>query len=132
MIKTLGIDKFGRETINDGKCDYCIVNKINFETWLKIKRGIEFNAFLSLRPYEKEKIFLQWKWGYSDEKANQELESTRRDIMSQIDRNIEDWYYQELIKFENYCYKIKKEIGLVAEKKPIDYIVQDAQRKDWQ
>ncbi len=101
------------------------MKKGDFFRWANLRRGMHKDDVLKLRLNDREKLFLVWKWGYSDDNANAGLESSRRDIMMSIRRDTDDFYYQEMIKFEDYCFEIKKELGLVKEKTRIDYIIEE-------
>ena len=46
---------------------------ISFETWLQEKYG-NLDKFYGLTKKDQEKIFLRYKWGYMDERANEGLE----------------------------------------------------------
>lgn len=124
-IQVLERDKQGRQHIKVGKYCYTVVAKMDFFRWANVRRGLKMDEVTALRHKDKEKLFLTWKWGFTNDNTNYELESSRRDMMMSIDRTTDDFYFKEIIKWENLCFEIKKQLGLAQEKKAIDYIVED-------
>jgi len=124
-IQVLERDKQGRQHIKVGKYGYTVVKKMDFFRWANIRKGLKTDEVRILRPKDKEKLFLTWKWGFTNDNTNYELESSRRDMMMSVDRNTDDFYLREIIDWENWCFDIKRELGLVEEKKAIDYIIED-------
>ncbi len=118
-MESLYVDSLGREHVEVGGNRFCVEVKPDFEEWLHAKYGQTMSAFMNLKRYEREKIFLLWKWGLCDT-SNTELESSRRAIMHLIrDMDLqgasEDYkfYLQRMKMFEHKCYLIKQNIGLV-------------------
>ena len=64
---------------------------------------------------DREKIFLKWRWGFSDEAANKRLEQTRMAFLRSI-QSSPDPYIQEFINllllWESRCNKYRQELGL--------------------
>lgn len=110
-IELLGQDNLGRKSYRVGKYVYTMEIKNRFDDWIEKKKGIRLGEFCMLKPSEKEKIFLLWKWGLSDH-ANAELESSRRGIMAMVKERVGDWYLDNMRRFEGYCYEVKQDIGL--------------------
>ena len=116
----------GEEFYQTGKATFLLKKCLAFQTWIEKKYG-SYQQFLNLKDSDKEKLFLRWKWGLSDDNANHNLEHTRRYIMAnledveQLPEDIRD-YYRIIKRFEDYCYSIKQEIGLAMRKEDEDFI----------
>ena len=94
-----------------------------FENYIRTKYG-GYDAFLRLKATDKEKIFLKYKWGHENNSINYALESGRRGLMSLLksydynqDKNQERAeHIKHMFKWEEYCFEVKKDIGLVQMK----------------
>ncbi|HEY9874612.1 MAG TPA: hypothetical protein V6D12_14325 [Candidatus Obscuribacterales bacterium] len=97
-----------------------LVTGINFKDYL-IKKGITFQSFIVMKPDQKEKIFLLWKWGGSEHSHNVEAERARAYCVGNAKdhglENISDIkerrYWQAVLRFEVDCLETKKQIGLI-------------------
>ena len=102
-------DKYGRPSVKDGKFTYCVIVKKPFKEYLE-QRGTNYGIFLSLKPHEKEKIFLRWKWGFTNDNTNHDLELSRKTILG-MTKDVNDYYFDNMRKFEGYCDRVKREMA---------------------
>ena len=80
---------------------------------LKVERPLEF--LQTLKKDDREKIFLKWRWGFSDETTNKRLEQTRIALLKSLQPS-PDPYVQEyinlLLLWESKCNQYRQELGL--------------------
>lgn len=93
----------------------------SFWEWLNKSKNISRSEFSSLSVKDREKMFLRWKWGSSNDDSNRECESTRRGILGQMtDADIsrmdtyERHYWSSAKEFDRICRKYKSEIGITG------------------
>ena len=87
-----------------------------FPEWID-KKYSSYQNFLTLKTQDKERIFLKYKHGLEADYINIGLEINERRMMRDMvspEDIAEGGHYASRKAFENYCYEIKKEIGLVA------------------
>ena len=114
-----------------------------FSEYIDTKYG-GYDTFLRLKTSDKEKIFLKYKWGQSED-CNHSLETTRKAIMYTIKDVTEDpneerkEYFVQVRTWEDYCYTVKSDIGLIQPKETPDNelldIIKKAKqifRRDWE
>jgi hypothetical protein len=87
----------------------CIQQHISFGDWLA-KRGINLAEFRILKPKDREKMFLCWKWGSSDHRFNMDSQTTRNQIVGKLDdsdvesmKGEEKEYYALTLAWERKC-----------------------------
>ena len=91
-----------------------------FEQWVESSFG-SFSDFMGLKTKDKEKIFYKWKHRSIDEQGNLSQEANMQDTIHLLkkgtfaDEGI-NWYRDNLIKFDEKCFEIKKRIGLYKER----------------
>lgn len=110
---------------------YTVIKPTPFKEYI-IDRYGSFSTFNMLKFSDKEKIFLRWKYGFTNEDTNRNLEMTDRLLCSQYkDKNLDEvknegmrFHMKQKIWYENYCYETKMEIGLLQKKTPITEQVQ--------
>lgn len=92
---------------------------IPFDVWLKTRYGKSVDAFLGLQRSDKEKVFLRWKWGFSENASNVALEDGEQQTLFMAkdwpcdDPNNPYQYYIGLKRqFDRYCFEVKKQIGI--------------------
>ena len=74
-------DRMGREIRDWPNGESLIIERFpDFEQWIETRFG-SYSEFLSLKQHEKKKLFLRYKWGFLDNKINEDLESTRKYII---------------------------------------------------
>ena len=109
-----------REHKEIGKVAITISKVVRFKNWIAQTYG-SWDAFLKLRPVDKEKVFLRWKFGFENDVSNQALEESEKhtifmlkemDIENKFEKGIA-YFLQMKMQFERNCFEIKKEIGLV-------------------
>jgi hypothetical protein len=92
----------------------------SFESWVSKKCG-SFDAFMRLRPNDKEKIYLKYRWGHESPEMNDVAERTRREIIAPLlatyeperDKNKDRAeFFKGLVEWENYCDGIKLKIRI--------------------
>ena len=91
-----------------------------FENYISTKYG-SYDAFLRLKTTDKEKIFMKYKWGHENDSSNFALEAGRKVLMQLLksydpsqDKNEErGLFIKHLREWEQYCFEVKKDIGLV-------------------
>lgn len=111
----------GREHTEIEGVSFMLEKIILFEVWIK-KNYSSFDSFLNLKDKDKEKIFLRWKWGLSDE-SNPFLESSERHTLhilqgTDLSRLSEalQYYFNNKVAFDKYCKEVREQIGLVYRK----------------
>ncbi len=117
MYKSIWKSEDGRfETFeNEAGKTFMIKRVLTFHQWIE-KTFNRYDKFIALKDSDKEKILMRYKYGLSDDNANYNLEHTRRYIMKNLilPKDLaEGGYYNSIKAFEDYCYEIKKEIGLI-------------------
>lgn len=117
MIKTI-------EHTEVGGYGMTLVPIIPFENWLELRFG-SVDKFDALSKKDKEKIFLRWKWGFNDERTNEELELSEKLILFQLkDNDLSElsegvrFYILNKRNFERICFETKKRIGLIFQSNP--------------
>ena len=96
-----------------------------FETWLQ-ENYRKANEFYGLTKKDKEKIFLRYKWGYMDERANEGLEINEQGTLrlfkdADLSQLSEAWkfYIEQKLLFNQICFETKKRIGLIEPYNPL-------------
>ena len=97
----------------------CTVRKMPpFFDWIRKKYG-SLEEFKKLKPNQKDKIFLRWKWGSENDNANESAEATRKMLLKTIKDALPDkmtefsrWYWDKQREWEERCSGIKDTIGL--------------------
>lgn len=113
---SLGCDKLGRERYEIDGVRYTVEKKMPLEGWIKKTFG-SYMSFLDLKPPERRKLFLRWKWGFLNNDSNEELESTEN-YMLMITKDVPfdnagmKEHFDRMRNFNAYCYELKKQIGL--------------------
>src|SRR3990167_11114098 len=95
---------------------YTVKKVLPFPEWID-KKYSSYQNFLTLKTQDKERIFLKYKHGLEADYINIGLEINERRMMRDMvspEDIAEGGHYASRKAFENYCYEIKKEIGLVA------------------
>lgn len=103
---------------------FTLIPIIPFEDFIE-KRYKTWDKFNDLSLKDKEKIFLRWKWGFEDERANEELDLNERQILFLFKDN-DLSQEKEAIKFhleckrnfDSICYRTKLRIGLIYQRNP--------------
>ena len=90
----------------------------DFYRWIEKRGGL--HELTRLKTYEKEKVFLKWKWGFSD-KTNQSLEHQVKERMFLFKDTIPDneglrWFVDNTRNNERICFGIRSSLGLVKVK----------------
>lgn len=112
-------DSLGREMLQVGKNNFVVDEKENFFIWIEKRYG-STSEFMKLKSKDKEKIFLRWKHGFTNDTTNRTVELTEQSILSQTrDMEFKDSGWKFHIeckrKFNEQCNKIKERIGLIRE-----------------
>lgn len=99
-----------------GGYSFIVKHHEDFFEWLKRSHGSP-TEFMALKPSSREKVFLRWKWGFTADEVNAELESTRRATLRSIDGMVFNndgvkFYYDLMCRFEAECNKVRSKIGL--------------------
>lgn len=105
--------------------NFSLIPVIPFEEWLQLRYG-GMNKFNALSHKDKEKIFLRWKWGFNDERANDGLELSEKQTLyffkdNDLSKLSEPWKFhiQHKRDFDKICYETKKRIGLIFTSNPL-------------
>ncbi len=100
--------------------NFTVVHMMPFEEWLK-RNGKTMDMLMQLKRPDREKIFLRWKWGFTDDQANEDLELSEKAILRMFqgdDLNelpeATRFHLQMKFKFEAHCQEVKKRIGLIV------------------
>ena len=100
---------------------FTLIPIVSFEKWAEEKMGM--NKFEALSKRDKYKIFLRWKWGFFDEKTNEELELSEKEILYRFkDSNLSGalkFNLQHKRQFDRICYDTKIKIGLINKPNPL-------------
>ena len=98
---------------------------IPFEEWIQIKYG-SWDKFNALSRRDKEKIFLRWKWGFTEEGINEGLEVSEKQTLYLFkDSDLSDlseaikFHIENKRNFDRICYETKKRIGLIFKSNPL-------------
>lgn len=91
-----------------------------FLDWLSRRIGKTRSEFMKLGIKDREEIFLRWKWGFTNPKANQELQFTRNYLIQGVEDqgvenidNPEDRRYWELaINYEQKSKDWAEDVGI--------------------
>ena len=125
MTKTeyMGIDN--RKHIEIDGTSWTVIPIIPFEEWIQMRYG-NWDKFNTLPRKDKEKLFLRWKWGFTDERANESLELSEKATLFQFkDSDLSDlsdawrFHIQNKRDFDRICYETKKRIGLIFKSNPL-------------
>ena len=99
--------------------NFSLLPIIPFETWLQ-ENYKKANEFYKFTKQDKEKIFLRWKWGFMDERANENLEAGEQATIylfkdAELNQLSETWkfYIEQKLLFNKICIETKKRIGLI-------------------
>lgn len=117
---------------------FSLISIVPLEEWLQARYG-GMDKFDKLSHRDKEKIFLRWKYGFTDEWANEELELTEKQTLFQFkDSDLSDlseavkFHIQHKRNFNRICYETKKRIGLIRQKNPlVDKVIQEFDAKEY-
>jgi hypothetical protein len=97
----------------DGR-SYTVKHVKKFRDYIEDKYG-DWDKFLRLKRDEKDVIFLKYKHGSESHSVNIGLDIHDRNILKQVspEELAEGGHYYSRKVFDDYCYEVKKEIGLV-------------------
>lgn len=116
---------------------FALIPIIPFEHWIN-ERYSNFEKFNSLSKKDKEKIFLRWKWGLSDDRINEELDFNEQHALYLLkDNDLSTmkeevkFHIQQKRIFDRICYETKKRIGIIFTHNPlIDKIIDTFDAKE--
>ena len=104
---------------------FTLIPIIPFEEWVE-KRHSGMEKFKTLSRRDKEKVFLRWKWGFDDARANEGLELSEKQILYQFkEGNLSAenpairFHIECKLNFDRVCYETKKRIGLIFKSNPL-------------
>jgi len=101
------------------KSNIHFVKQIDFFDWVWSKFAKNKNDLLALKPNDRSKMFLRWKWGLTCNDSNKDLQSTKNYLMTDINEETialmggkEKTYFNCELNWERKCFKIMKELQL--------------------
>lgn len=112
-------DSLGKGHVEIDGISFTLQRYYPFKDYVEKKFG-DYDAFLKLKYEDKHKIFLRYKYGFTNPQANEELDATdqylcslylNRDINS-IENDGWKFHIRQKLKYQAYCNRVKKEIGL--------------------
>lgn len=108
------------EHVEIGGYRFSLISIVPFEDWLH-RIGRNMNDFMGMSRPDKEQVFLRWKWGFSDPRANEELEISEKRILFQYkESDLEDlnegtkFHIQKKRDFDQYCFRLRQRLGLAG------------------
>jgi len=111
----VGMDNLGRTSIEVEEYYTCLHKTKPFWDYIS-DRYSSNDDFKRLKPNEKEKILLRWKWGSDNDDSNKDCEITRKAIMKDINLDHlpehSKQYYTLITNFEDVCDRIRHQCGL--------------------
>lgn len=121
----LETDNLERDLVQAGTNSFCLQKIILFENWVETRFG-SMDKFDALSKKDKEKVFLRWKWGFNDERTNEELELNEQGILfrfkddglSKFSEGVK-FHIENKRQYDRICYETKKRIGLIFQSSPL-------------
>ena len=105
---------------------WTLIPIIPFEKWVEARHSGGMDKFKTLSRRDKEKVFLRWKWGWTDERANEGLEITEKTTLYQFkDNDLSEesptikFHIEHKRNFNRICYATKQRIGLIFKNNPL-------------
>src|SRR3990167_9953273 len=103
---------------------FTLIPIIRFEDFV-IKKYNTLVKFNDLSLKDREKIFLRWKWGFDDDRANEELNLNEKQILFLFkDKDLGElngvwkFHIEHKQQFDRICYATKSRIGLTYQRNP--------------
>jgi len=97
---------------------FALIPIIPFEDWFTQRFG-KMDKFYQLNRKDKEKIFLRWKWGFLDDRANEQIDFTEIATLNHykdcdLSKLSEGWrfYIVQKRNFARICQETRKLLGL--------------------
>ena len=128
---------YPKDELGGDHCDidgqsYTVVKVEPFRYYIARKYG-GWDNFMKLKFQDKNKIFLKWKHGFTSHETNIALEVTGRYFYNMHkNTNIEEiknegvkFYIKQKIWYEDYCFEVKRDIGLTEKKQEVIQEVQE-------
>jgi hypothetical protein len=90
-----------------------------FNDWL-IKKGYDIKDIEKMKPQDKSKIILRYKWFTDDDRSAQDCESTRKDVIFQLtvhppNEEGDIFWFKNALWWEFEIDKIKAHFGLISQ-----------------
>jgi len=129
----------GRTFVEVGGYEFIEKKIILFMEWMNQRFG-SYDKFLKLGFKDKEKMFLRWKWGFQDDRANEQCEITEKGILFQFkDADLDAlsskalaFALKEKRNFDAICFKVRQEIGLYRKDDPmVDRVTKQFDAKEY-
>jgi len=104
---------------------YSVIPIVKFEDWLNTRYG-GMEKFRALSRKDKDAIFLRWKWGFEDARANEGTEINERSILrlfkdddlSNVSKLLQ-FHIGNKRKFDSICEDARDRIGLSYKQDPL-------------
>ncbi len=104
---------------------FSLIPIVPFEEWIESRYG-NLDKFNTLSKKDKYKLFLRWKWGFTDERVNEELDSNEKEILYRFkDSDLNElsevlkFHLNHKRQFDRICYDTKIKIGLIIKSNPL-------------
>jgi len=116
-------DEIGQDHWEIDGYSFTVVKAEPFRHYINRKYG-DMDSFLSLKFKDKNRIFLQWKYGFGSYETNIAIEITDRYLYHHYKNTDTDneglkFHIRQKIWYEEYCLDIKRDIGLLERKREV-------------